>query len=199
MYNKIEIKNYKKGEYSHKWKGGKPKCLDCNKITTQYTSKRCRECFVKFQKGKNAGNYKGVKININCTQCKNQFSAYYKAKFCSQKCFGEYSKIHYRGEKIYNYKKDRTQLKDDSKERGGQLHREWSNSVKIRDGGKCKINNSDCKGRLEAHHILGWTKYSELRYEITNGITLCHFHHPRKREDEINLSPYFKELVMNIK
>lgn len=30
-------------------------------------------------------------------------------------------------------------------------------------------------------------------------ISISNFHHPRKREDEINLSPYFMELVGNIK
>lgn len=35
----------------------------------------------------------------------------------------------------------------------------------------------------------------KLRYDINNGITLCHAHHPRKRADEAKLSPYFKELV----
>ena len=64
-----------------------------------------------------------------------------------------------------------------------------------RDNWKCKINNSDCKGRLEVHHILGFTKFPELRYDINNGITLCHFHHPRVREEEKRLSPYFMELV----
>lgn len=48
-------------------------------------------------------------------------------------------------------------------------------------------------------NFIGFTKFPELRHDINNGITLCHFHHPRKREDEINLSPYFKELVMNVK
>lgn len=90
---------------------------------------------------------------------------------------------------------DRTLLKDDTKERGGQLHREWSKNVKNRDNWKCKISNSDCYGRIEAHHILGWTAYPELRYDINNGITLCHAHHPRKRIDEAKLSPFFQSLV----
>jgi len=37
--------------------------------------------------------------------------------------------------------------------------------------------------------------YPELRYEVNNGITLCHFHHPRKINDEMKLSPYFQELI----
>lgn len=105
------------------------------------------------------------------------------------------SKGKHTGSLAWNWIEDRSKLKDDSKERGGQLHREWSRSVKNRDGWKCKISNGDCSGQVVAHHILPWRDYVELRYEVNNGITLCHFHHPRKRNDEMRLSPYFQELV----
>jgi hypothetical protein len=97
--------------------------------------------------------------------------------------------------------KDRTQLSRISNqgERRTSAYFFWRKSVYKRDNWKCKINNNDCKGRLEAHHILGFTDYPKLRYDINNGITLCHFHHPKRRQDESNLSPYFKELVMNVK
>ena len=62
----------------------------------------------------------------------------------------------------------------------------------------CKINNQDCKGNLEIHHILGYMEHPELRYEVNNGISLCQFHHPRKRSEEKRLSPYFQKLVANI-
>jgi len=71
----------------------------------------------------------------------------------------------------------------------------WVGSVKSRDGWKCKIANSDCNGRLEAHHILNWTDYPELRYEINNGITLCQAHHPKKWAKEKELISTFQELV----
>lgn len=60
---------------------------------------------------------------------------------------------------------------------------------------KCKINNKDCEGQLEAHHILPWRDHPELRYETNNGITLCHRHHPRKRKEEISFSTFFQELI----
>ena len=50
-------------------------------------------------------------------------------------------------------------------------------------------------GNVVAHHILGFAQYPELRYEVNNGITLCHFHHPRKRIDEEKLIPVLKGLV----
>lgn len=72
---------------------------------------------------------------------------------------------------------------------------DWRRNVWLRDNFKCRIANQNCNGRIEAHHILGWTLYPELRYEINNGITLCHAHHPRKRVEEQQLALMFQELI----
>ena len=72
---------------------------------------------------------------------------------------------------------------------------EFREKVFTRDSYICKINNQYCKRQLEAHHILRWSKYPELRFDINNGITLCHFHHPRKIEEEKRLIPTFRELM----
>lgn len=79
--------------------------------------------------------------------------------------------------------------------RNSSMSRDWAMKVKNRDLWKCKIGDFSCEGKVVAHHILPWLKFPELRYEVNNGITLCHFHHPRKRNDEMKLSPYFQELV----
>lgn len=99
------------------------------------------------------------------------------------------------GEKHWRWIEDRSLLKDDSKERGGQLHREWSKQVKNRDGWKCRISNDNCSGSVVAHHILSWRDHVDLHYEVNNGITLCHAHHPRKRAEEKRLIPEFQALV----
>ena len=99
------------------------------------------------------------------------------------------------GDKCYNWIKDRTKVIQSDRNLHDPEYKQWRKKVCNRDHWKCKINNSDCEGRLEAHHILGWKKYPELRYNINNGITLCHAHHPRKRSEEARLSPYFQELV----
>ena len=101
------------------------------------------------------------------------------------------------GENHPRWVKDRSQLKDDYKDRGGSLHREWSKTVKGRDGWKCRISNHECEGKVVAHHILSWRDYPELRYEVNNGITLCHLHHPRKRNDEVRLEGLFQELIQS--
>ena len=101
-----------------------------------------------------------------------------------------------RGENHWKWKTDRTQIKQGSIERRSPKYKEWRKSVCDRDKWKCKINNQDCSGRLEVHHILGFTDYPELRYEINNGIALCHAHHPRKRAEEKQLIQIFTELVV---
>ncbi len=102
------------------------------------------------------------------------------------------------GENNSRWIKDRSKLQrynDDAKDRRSSAYNVWRREVWLRDNFKCKIANPDCKGRIEAHHILGWVDHPELRYQTNNGITLCHAHHPRKRAEEKRLIPTFKELV----
>lgn len=98
------------------------------------------------------------------------------------------------GEKHHNWLHDRSKLKVQNR-RNDSAYCAWRREVWLRDNFKCKIGNPDCKGRIEAHHILKWSDYPELRYKINNGITLCHFHHPKKVEEEKRLAPQFFELV----
>jgi len=74
-------------------------------------------------------------------------------------------------------------------------YRAWRTSVFTRDKFTCRIADVNCDGQLQAHHILRWAEYPELRYDINNGITLCQAHHPRKRAEEKRLIPTFVELV----
>lgn len=99
------------------------------------------------------------------------------------------------GANSYRWISDRSKLAKNDKQRNSSAHREWSRQIKNRDYWRCQIANDDCSGRVEAHHILGWASHPELRYEIKNGITLCHFHHPRKRSDEERYANDFQKLV----
>ena len=92
---------------------------------------------------------------------------------------------------------DRTRLKRHRHKMYDSAYRYWMRSVKNRDDWKCKISNKDCHGILEAHHILNWIDYPELRYQVNNGITLCHAHHPRGRAKEKQMIPTFLELLVS--
>ncbi len=122
----------------------------------------------------------------NCINCGIKIAGI-TAKRC-KKCYG----LSVRGEKSPNWKGGISRNIHSLKE---PQYKNWRNEVFKRDNYKCKISDENCKGQLEAHHILRWADYPELRYNINNGITLCHFHHPRKRKEEKRLSPYFQGLV----
>lgn len=48
----------------------------------------------------------------------------------------------------------------------------WVKAVKDRDGWKCV--ECGVTESLHAHHIKRWRDYPDLRYEVSNGVTLCH-------------------------
>lgn len=105
------------------------------------------------------------------------------------------SKIGLRGEFNPRWIKDRTKVKLGERNLHDPLQKQWRKQVKDRDGWSCRIADNNCGGRLEAHHILRWADFLELRYVVNNGITLCHAHHPRARAEEKRLIPTFQELV----
>lgn len=51
-------------------------------------------------------------------------------------------------------------------------YKAWRKSVFTRDGFTCQM----CRAKgvyLEAHHVNGWAEYPELRFDVSNGQTLC--------------------------
>lgn len=93
------------------------------------------------------------------------------------------------------WKKDRSLVKIGDRKLHDPLQKQWRKDVKDRDEWKCRIADLNCLGKLEAHHILPWSQFPELRYQVKNGITLCHHHHPRRAKDVMELSPFFQGLV----
>ena len=170
------LEGFNARELNPKWKGGKPDCLDCKKQLSTYNSKtgRCKVCF-----------RKALPLNVGT------FKKGHKPWHTGTKGILV-------GEKHPRWIKDRSKLKSyDRDERRSSEYAAWRKVVWLRDNFKCKIDNPDCLGRIEAHHILSWRNYPDLRYQVNNGITLCHFHHPKRRRDEEKLSPYFQKMVTN--
>lgn len=160
---------------------------------------------------------------ITCKGCDNTFEGYIseKRKFCSVKCKGDfyskvfsgtgnpfYGKSHSKdvleraskrlkgttGESAIRWVKDRSKLAK-RQDRNDSAYKDWRRKVWERDRFMCKIGNQDCCGKIQAHHILPWRNYPELRYEVNNGITLCKKHHPVKRDDESEKIPEFFEII----
>lgn len=82
----------------------------------------------------------------------------------------EWLKGRYLGDKNPNWRGGK--VDPNMRLRTNYLSKEWSKAVRERDGYKCQ----DCGkegGRLHAHHIKSWKEYPDLRWEVSNGVTLC--------------------------
>lgn len=86
-------------------------------------------------------------------------------KFCSKACADKYG-FRYHGESHPNWKTESRR-----KNRRGK-HGAWARAVVSRDGGKCQ--HCGATDGLHAHHIKEFADYPELRWEMSNGLTLCY-------------------------
>ena len=77
-----------------------------------------------------------------------------------------------RGPDHYAYSHGRAQRNQDG--RRDARYRVWRDAVFVRDEYTCTSCGDKRGGNLRAHHIKPFAKHPELRYDVSNGITLCH-------------------------
>lgn len=70
------------------------------------------------------------------------------------------------------YKKRRRNFRPEAKD---DIYKQWRVKVFTRDKFKCVLCGS--KRKLNAHHLNGWSWAVNQRYQVSNGVTLCHYHH----------------------
>lgn len=79
------------------------------------------------------------------------------------------------------------------------VYKEWRMRIYKRDGFKCQMpKGKKCCGRkrsLQAHHIKKWSTAATLRYETSNGITLCWDCHKSISRQEHLYEALFTEIV----
>jgi len=159
-----------KGKYNPNYKGGKPRCIDCNKLLHSCYAKRCPYC---AHKGQNNGNFidgRCLKIKYYCKDCKiteiHWYTALYRGGRC-KKCNGLKNRgknhcnyIHGKGNEPYTLEfTDELKLK-----------------IRIRDNFKCQYCDkreeqevTDIHRILNVHHI----DYNKMNCREQNLITLC--------------------------
>ena len=81
-----------------------------------------------------------------------------------------------KGENHYNWNPN---LTDEERENGRNCpeNYQWRKAVLDRDNDHCQ--KCGISKNLEAHHILPWALFPELRFEVENGITFCKSCHDR--------------------
>lgn len=152
IYHSRNTKEYICEICSKKFSSNQPK--NANKFCS-------RECYNKFHNIKN-------KIRI-CPVCGKKFTARTSEdKYCSQECHLKNLHSIYKGPNHWNWQGGISKENDN---RDSNDYKQWRNNVYKRDNYKCIKCGS--KNKLNAHHILSWSHYPELRYNIDNGITLC--------------------------
>lgn len=77
-----------------------------------------------------------------------------------------------RGRDHYNYKHGLSQR--NLSVRRSPEYSDWRNAVFARDSFTCQKCGDATGGNLRAHHIKPFAEYPELRFDLANGITLCH-------------------------
>lgn len=203
-----------KGEHNHFWKGGKEKriCKTCGKEFEEYPCRPKKYCSPKCVPGKQAKET----VITTCAFCGKEFyaTAYRRSigrgEYCSRSCY-----IKRRTKDgLYNGK-------NNPKWRGGitpknQLirissrYQSWRETVFNRDNWTCVFCGIRCqKGTsivLHADHIKSFALYPELRFEVSNGRTLCKnchmkLHGLNKKErltNDVSNSDAIRELAARI-
>lgn len=139
-----------------------------------------------------------------CKFCGNKFTPSIKNwarnKFCSPSCAskshpsgrkgktgGQYQKDMVRlklsGKNHWKWIENRTEALEKHRIRGMIETKNWRNKVFLRDNFTCQTCGQ-YGGYLEAHHIKKWSLYPKLRYEVSNGMTLCRKCHLKTFSDK---------------
>ena len=72
-------------------------------------------------------------------------------------------------------------------------YKKFRQEVLKRDGRKCKM--CDSRKKLQVHHIRRWANAALMRYDPSNGITLCKMCHQKVTGHEKIYESYFLRLL----
>jgi predicted restriction endonuclease len=72
---------------------------------------------------------------------------------------------------------------------------DFRKAVLNRDKRRCRMPGCNAKTRLQVHHIKKWSSASSLRYEISNGITLCKNCHDSIKSYEEQYEAFFRVVI----
>lgn len=79
-----------------------------------------------------------------------------------------------------------------------QRYKQWIKDIFQRDKHHCQWPHCPSPHKkLNAHHIKKWSDYPGLRFHLSNGITLCKYHHDLIKNNEENYESFFLKLLIH--
>lgn len=142
-----------------------------------YCNNTCRANHLKvLMAGESNPNY--TKEIINCSGCSILIKVAphrikkHSYQFCSFECYKENIGKYFRGENNPQWNNSLS-YQDRIKSRSLFEYSDWRFKVYQRDNYSCKCCGDNAGGNLNAHHLDGWDKHIDVRFDVNNGITLC--------------------------
>lgn len=77
-------------------------------------------------------------------------------------------------------------------------YEDFRKKIRARDKNRCRMPGCKSRKKLQVHHIRTWSQASSLRYEISNGITLCEECHKSIRGKECHYESLFIEIINDL-
>lgn len=115
-------------------------------------------------------------VELKCAFCGTPFYARKGVKkYCSHECYSKHLEIISKGENSHFWQGGKT--KESKCLRTSAKYKQWRLEVFKRDNFICTKCGS--KKDIEAHHIKEQSKYPSLRFDVSNGLTLCHICHKK--------------------
>lgn len=137
---------------------------------------------IPWNKGRKSGQTK------KCILCGAEFQkppSQLHVKYCSQKCYHAVPENHAKNKGMHWNLSEESRKKQSVHQLGVNNHnwkggiteprrsienKKWVRFIKKRDSHLCRI--CGCRGDV-AHHLYSYNNYKELRFEKSNGLTLC--------------------------
>lgn len=120
-----------------------------------------------------------------CAECGIRFKFRRKSKravCCSDKCAAKWA-TRFRGSAARNWRGGK--VAESQCIRGRIEYKEWRQAVFARDNWTCQDCGKRGSRTIHAHHIKEFAKYPDLRFEVSNGVTLCKPCHENRHKRRI--------------
>ena len=134
------------------------------------------------------GDALSKQIYFSCDYCGKKSSdspSKFKRKnrhFCSMKCYTKFRKELLPIYEHNNWKGGIT--KENQRGRGSRNYRNWMEQVSEKSEGTCYLCGLEAE---ECHHIKSWIDFPESRYDVENGVALCHKCHMKVHHENPEL------------